>query len=77
MSEEAVQASRVAICVAQFLNSPGHKAAILEFQGIDSYKRPELIEKGGWDRMPGEEKGAWGVSSACVAGLETRLKTGS
>jgi hypothetical protein len=76
MSEEAVQASRAAICVAQFVASPGYPAAIKEFQGMDSYKRSDLIEKGGWDRMPGEEKGVWGVSSACVAGLEARLKTG-
>ena len=75
MSEEAVQASRVAICVAQFMSDPSHKAAIKEFQGTDSYKRSDLIEKGGWDKMPGQEKAAWGVSSACVAGLEALIKT--
>ena len=77
MSEAAVQASRVAICVGQFMSDPGHKTAIKEFQGTDSYKRSDLIEKGGWDKMPGEEKAAWGVSSACVAGLEARIKTGA
>ncbi len=77
MSEEAVLTSRVAICVAQFMNSPNHKMNIKEFQGTESYQRSELIEKGGWDKMPGEEKAAWGVSSACVAGLEARIKTGA
>jgi hypothetical protein len=74
ISEEAVLASRVAICVAQFMNGPNHELKIKEFQGTDSYKRSDLIEKGGWDKMPGQEKAAWGVSSACVAGIEVRLK---
>jgi hypothetical protein len=77
VSEEAVLTIRAAICVAQFMNDPGHKTAIKEFQGTDSYKRSDFIEKGGWDKMPGEEKAAWGVSGACVAGLEARIKTGA
>ena len=77
MSDEAVLTSRAAICVAQFMSAPSHTAAIKEFQGMDSYQRPSLIEKGGWDRMPGEEKASWGVSSACVTGLEARIKTGA
>src|SRR5688572_14213229 len=77
MSDDAVQANRVAICVAQFMRDPGHVAAIKEFQGSDSYKRSELIEKGGWDKMPGQEKAAWGVSDACVTGVEALTKTGA
>jgi hypothetical protein len=77
MSEEAVLASRAAICVAQFMNAPDHKAKIKELQGTESYQRSELIEKGGWDRMPGQEKAAWGVAGACVAGLEAVIKTGA
>ena len=77
MSEEAVLTSRVAICVAQFMNAPNHKMKIKEFQGTETYQRSDLIEKGGWDKMPGQEKAAWGVSSACVAGLEARIKTGA
>ena len=77
MSDEAVLTSRAAICVAQFMNGPNHKMKIKEFQGTESYQRSDFIEKGGWDKMPGEEKAAWGVSSACVAGLEARIKTGA
>ena len=77
MNEEAVLASRVAICVAQFMNGPNHIMKIKEFQGTESYQRSDLIEKGGWDKMPGQEKAAWGVASACVAGLETLIKTGA
>jgi hypothetical protein len=77
MSEDAVQASRVSICVAQFMNAPNHKAKVKEFQGTESYQRSDLIEKGGWDRMPGQEKATWGVASACVAGVEALIKTGA
>jgi hypothetical protein len=77
MNDEAVLASRAAICVAQFMHDPGHKAAIKEFQGLESYKRTELVEKGGWDKMPGQEQGTWGVSGACVTGLEALIKTGA
>jgi len=77
MSEEAVMASRAAICVAQFMKAPDHKAKVKELQGAESYQRSELIEKGGWDRMPGEEKATWGVAGACVVALEPVIKTGA
>lgn len=77
MTEEAVQANRVSICVAQFMNAPNHKAKVKEFEGTESYQRSDLIEKGGWDRMPGQDKATWGVSSACVAGVEALIKTGA
>jgi hypothetical protein len=77
MSEQAVLASQAAICVAQFMKAPDHKMKIKELQGAESYQRSELIEKGGWDRMPGQEKAAWGVAGACVAGLESVIKTGA
>lgn len=77
MSEEAVLANRAAICIAQFMNAPNHVNSIKEFQGTASYQRSDLIEKGGWDRMPGQDKATWGVASACAAGLETLIKTGA
>ena len=77
MSDEAVMTSQVSICIAQFMNAPNNKARIKEFQAAENYQRGELIEKGGWDKMPGQEKATWGVASACVAGLETRIKAGA
>jgi len=78
MSQEAVLTSRASICVAQFMTGPNHTKKIKEFQGAESYKKSELIEQGGWDRMPGEEKAAWGVAGACVTGVEAALtKTGA
>ncbi len=77
MSDDAVLSSRASICVAQFMTAANHKKNIKEFTGADSYKKSELIEAGGWDKMPGEEKATWGVAGACVAGLEARIKTGA
>jgi hypothetical protein len=77
MSDEAVVASQAAICAAQFMKGPNHIVKIKEFQGTDGYQRSDLIEKGGWDRMPGQEKASWGVSSACVTQLEALIKAGA
>jgi hypothetical protein len=76
-SDDAVLANRVAICVAQFMGAPNHNGKVKEFQGTDNYQRSDLIEKGGWDKMPGEDKAAFGVAGACVTGLEARIKTGT
>ena len=69
MSEEAVLASQAAICVAQFMKEPNHKEKLKELGELDSWKRAEFIEKGGYDKMPGQEKGGYLVSRACADGL--------
>ena len=69
MSEEAVLASQAAICVAQFMKEPNHKEKLKELAELDSWKRAEFIEKGGWDKMPGQEEGGYLVSRACADGL--------
>jgi hypothetical protein len=73
MADEAVVASQSAICAAQFMKDPNNKAKTAEFAKISSNDRSDFIEKGGWDRMPGQEKGTWGVARACVTGLEGTL----
>jgi hypothetical protein len=74
MSDEAVLASRAAICVAQFTKDPNYQDNLKEFKGMESWKRSELIENGGWDKMPGQEKASPSVSSACAAGIEVLIK---
>jgi hypothetical protein len=74
MSEDAVLASNAAICVAQFMQDPSHATKLKEFEALSSYRRSEFIENGGWDRVPGQEKADWGVSTSCVAGIEVLLK---
>jgi len=70
MSEEAVLASQSAICVAQFMKEPNYKEKLKELAELDSWKRAEFIEKGGWDKMPGQEKAGYLVGRACADGLE-------
>jgi len=74
MTEEAVLASQAAICVAQFMKQPNHEEKLKELEKIDTWKRAEFIEKGGWDKMPGQEKSDYAVSRACADGLELLIK---
>jgi hypothetical protein len=74
ISEEAVLASQAAICVAQFMKEPNHEEKLKELEKISSYQRSNFIEKGGWDKMPGQEKASWGVSRACADGIEVLIK---
>jgi hypothetical protein len=69
MTEEAVLASQAAICVAQFMKDAGHEEKLKELKEINSWSRAEFIEKGGWDKMPGQEKADYAVSRACADGL--------
>ena len=70
MTDEAVLASQAAICVAQFMKQPNHEEKLKELGATDSWARAEFIEKGGWDKMPGQEKSDYLVSRACADGLE-------
>jgi hypothetical protein len=74
MSGDAVLASEAAICVAQYIKEPNSQEKLKEFAAIDNYKRYEFIEKGGWDKMPGQKEARNGVSGACVAGIEALIK---
>ena len=73
-SEEAVLASQAAICVAQFVNDSNHEAQLKELAELNEWKRSEFIEKGGWDKMPGQEKADYAVARACADGLEHLIK---
>ena len=74
MTAEAVLASQAAICVAQFMKEPNHEGKLKEFEKVDSWKRPKFIEKGGWDKMPGQEIADYAVDRACSDGLELLIK---
>jgi hypothetical protein len=74
MSEEAVLASNAAICVAQFMNETNNEEKLKELEEVSSYQRADFIEKGGWDKMPGQEKADYGVSRACIDGIELLIK---
>jgi hypothetical protein len=74
MGEEAVVAARAAICVAQFMKDPNHQEQLQALEKVSSYERSTFIAKGGWDKMPGEDKAGYPVTRACVDGLEVLLK---
>ena len=70
MTGEAVLASQAAICVAQFMKQSDHQEKLTELGKVESWKRSEFIEKGGWDKMPGQEKAGSSVAQACAKGLD-------
>jgi hypothetical protein len=74
ISKEAVLASNAAICVAQFMKEPNHVEKLAEFEKVGRYNRVEFIEKGGWDKMPGQTEADNGVARACADGLELLIK---
>ena len=73
-SDAAVLASQAAICVAQYIKQPNSQEKLKEFEAIESYKRSEFIEKGGWDKMPGQKEASYDVKNACVTGIEALIK---
>ena len=74
MTKEAVLASQAAICVAQFMKQPNPEEKLKELEAVSSWQRAEVIEKGGWDKMPGQEKADSAVARACADGLEVLIK---
>jgi hypothetical protein len=74
MTQKAVVASQAAICVAQFVKQPNYEAKLKEFNEVSNWSRGEFIEKGGWDKMPGQEKADSDVARACADGLALLVK---
>ena len=70
MTDEAVLASRAAICVAQFMKQPNHEEKLKEFMDLSHWKHQDFIREGGWDKMPGQEDAGPAVAQACGEGLE-------
>ncbi|MBC8246636.1 MAG: hypothetical protein H8E81_03550 [Deltaproteobacteria bacterium] len=74
MTQEAVLASQAAICVAQFMKQPDQEAKLIEFEKVSSWERAKFVEKGGWDKMPGQKEAGYAVARACSDGLELLIK---
>ena len=74
MTEKAVLASQAAICVAQFVKQSNYDAKLKEFGELSSWTRAEFVEKGGWDKMPGQDKAGSTVARACADGLDLLIK---
>jgi hypothetical protein len=69
-TDEALLATRAAICVAQFIKEPNHQEKLNEFKELSSIEIAKAIVKEGWDKMPGEQDAVRNVSRACADGLE-------
>jgi len=74
-AETAVVAALTPICVEKFQQQTDAAAKLVAFNKVSSsWDRRSLIEKGGWDRMPGQEKASPDVARACAEGLELLAK---
>ena len=56
------------------MKQPNHEKKLKELGDVSSWQRAEVIEKGGWDKMPGQAKAGYAVARACADGLELLLK---
>ena len=74
VTSKAVVASQAAICVAQFTKQPNYAQKLKEFEEASTWTRPDFVEKGGWDKMPGQATASQGVARACADGLALLIK---
>jgi hypothetical protein len=74
MTKEAVSTTRTTICVAQFTNAPNYQERVKEYKALDYAAKGAFLEKGGWAKMPGEEKASDAVKEACARGLEALMQ---
>jgi hypothetical protein len=74
ITDKAVLASHAAICVGQFVQDSHYVEKLTEFGKLSVWPRADFIEKGGWDKMPGQEKADYGVARACADGLALLIK---
>ena len=68
-SNASVIAALTPSCVARFMQQPNAAVKLAEFQKVDSWKRGEFIEAGGWASSRGEKTAPSGVANACAEEL--------
>ncbi|MBU2645605.1 hypothetical protein KKI24_12930 [bacterium] len=74
VAQNAVMESYAAICVAQFMQEPTADEKLKAFSALSASQRYGYMEKGGWDKMPGQETADAGVSRACISGIAMLVK---
>jgi hypothetical protein len=57
------------ICTSRFVSSPDATTALAALKASDSWKRDDLLEKGGWVTLPGIERPVAGAADLCVKQL--------
>jgi hypothetical protein len=73
LAKDAVLSSQAAICVAQFKMGENYAEKLKEFEAATSYSKAGIIEKGGWDKMPGQAEADYEVAQACANKLESAI----
>ena len=69
-TNEAVLTVRTNICVAQFSSAPNVQERLKEYKALEYSAKRTFLEKGGWAKMPGEDKASDAVKEACAGKLE-------
>lgn len=62
---EAVLNTKTGICLAQFSQAPNYLERLKVYKSLDYSAKIVFLEKGGWGRMPGEDKAVDSVRDAC------------
>ena len=68
-AEFAVTAALTPLCVQNFMKQSDATRQLTDLRDIDSWKRQEFVEKGGWATIPGSKVAAPGVANACAEAL--------
>ena len=63
-SEDRV-AAYSAMCVVQFNSAPNAAARLKEYKALEYSAQSTFLEKGGWAKVPGEEKASDEILRAC------------
>lgn len=74
IAKEAVVTNQAAICVAQFMEQPNATEKLKEFEKARYWQKSEFIDKGGWDKMPGQKEADDDVAEACADGLKLLME---
>jgi len=65
----AVTAALTPFCVQSYMKQPDAIKNLAALRETDSWKRSDVVEKGGWATMPGSKEAAPGVAIACADAL--------
>ena len=68
-ADEAVVASLVPVCVAQFQKGPKVEASLAALKATETWHQAEFIEKGGWASVPGGGEPHRLVLSGCAEAI--------
>ena len=76
MADEAAAASRhqlaAAVCAEAFLRAADSRAKLATLKALEWYDRDDLVAKGGWATMPGEQEASGTVAEMCATRLAER-----